>query len=771
MNKLILTLLGAFFIGAISTTAQTIIPDPDSTAIADHKMPASYNDTSQTWTYYFTDYGDETINEMSWSVKGDLKIISSTDTSVTVSSYTSRANNKDFAKGRIYAYYVLDEEIECGTLSQYYDIYKTFNDTTIELIGQDCAKLDEQVTYSIETLVSYNINAEIGIDSYYWTYDESLIGELLYFSGDSSSITFIAGSIPDEGASLSVTIGQKNSSLGYSTYTNNILKGVNEPSFISGYEPDTCMSIIADNIADTLIINAQDGILYEWDMGIYNTEYTSTNGDTIIYTPNEASETINLTVAGGCETLFYEYEINRSLNPDYTDIIISSETTPYCLNSETPYELELSNVSSSEKIEWNIDGDWTEIALMNTTTPNIQTGDYKAIITANTAACPSITVTDTFTIKPQTPDAITGNTCTSSYADTCIYSTTAQASADSYTWEYPTGWSIIGDSTENTISFATDGSTGALKVKANGCENTEWYSTEVSVAATKPVISSEPSCLNTHITTTFGIGINAEADDTYTWILPSCLTWEDISDNNDSITVSTNTFDIIDDSILVYASTACGNSDTTAIYINNSEDDMYLDFSSFVAEWFGKPAYTLNNPPSSYETDCYLIQNSGVSSISVISMGNNTFQLDTTNTTDLLANKSGWLLVLDITGDACTTRIIYGDTDYYTYSEINDILNSSSTTKSATISDSSEELVNSVLAYPNPVSNKVTLELEEKTDLTKEFLIYDITGKLIYQEESNSNKLKINTQSWMSGCYLVGIKTNGKVYKSTLIKK
>ncbi len=239
-----------------------------------------------------------------------------------------------------------------------------------------------------------------------------------------------------------------------------------------------------------------------------------------------------------------------------------------------------------------------------------------------------------------------------------------------------------------------------------------------------------------------------------------------------------NTYDVISDTIYVYASTGCGDSDSTAVYISNSEGGMEIVPNTTFTTILGYPVYQLTNAPTDYTVDASLLDNGELSSIDITSIGSGYYELNTTGTTDLVAETSGWLLVFDVTSGDCTTRIVYGDTDYYTYEEIDNILSSSVSVESSSLksislnsSNSTDDSTNSIIAYPNPVSNKLTLELENKSDNLKNYLVYNIRGDLIYNEECKSNKIKINTQSWTGGTYIVSVKTNDKVYNSTVIKQ
>jgi len=70
----------------------------------------------------------------------------------------------------------------------------------------------------------------------------------------------------------------------------------------------------------------------------------------------------------------------------------------------------------------------------------------------------------------------------------------------------------------------------------------------------------------------------------------------------------------------------------------------------------------------------------------------------------------------------------------------------------------------SIVLYPNPVNNILNISSEEKIELIS---IYNITGKIIFEEKNSNNDYNINTSIFKNGIYLIKIKLNNK----TLIKR
>ncbi len=75
-----------------------------------------------------------------------------------------------------------------------------------------------------------------------------------------------------------------------------------------------------------------------------------------------------------------------------------------------------------------------------------------------------------------------------------------------------------------------------------------------------------------------------------------------------------------------------------------------------------------------------------------------------------------------------------------------------------------------VSVYPNPADTYIKIELPEENDSYKIDII-NLSGQVVYSEQSNSNKLNIQTSDLSQGIYLLNIQSENKVYTSKLIVK
>ena len=99
--------------------------------------------------------------------------------------------------------------------------------------------------------------------------------------------------------------------------------------------------------------------------------------------------------------------------------------------------------------------------------------------------------------------------------------------------------------------------------------------------------------------------------------------------------------------------------------------------------------------------------------------------------------------------------------------------NTGSTNKKATITELTSNIYNKAIdemepkIYPNPAIDNVRIELPEASMID----IYNTSGKLVYSSGLKSNIFDISASNWVSGMYIVKIKSESKLYNKKLIVK
>lgn len=79
---------------------------------------------------------------------------------------------------------------------------------------------------------------------------------------------------------------------------------------------------------------------------------------------------------------------------------------------------------------------------------------------------------------------------------------------------------------------------------------------------------------------------------------------------------------------------------------------------------------------------------------------------------------------------------------------------------------------NTITVYPNPAKNQINISIKDGvTEAPVRVSIYDILGKVIYNEYCSKNKTTINSSDWASGLYTIRLEQNEKsIYKKIIIE-
>lgn len=214
------------------------------------------------------------------------------------------------------------------------------------------------------------------------------------------------------------------------------------------------------------------------------------------------------------------------------------------------------------------------------------------------------TVTRTYDIL-SIPGSISGSSSVSCGSQSVTYSVSSVPNASSYSWEYPSGWSVSGCSTCNSITFNTDASSsGNVKVKANG-GNTQTSSPNFSVTRSGSVpptpsftsygSSAESSNGSRVLCSSTDFSVTSSGATSYTWS----------SSGGVSVSGSSGTGSISasgDGTITVSANNSCGSSAGNNVTI--------------VASAPSSPSFTADGNSSSFVSMCsgsslYLVTNEG----------------------------------------------------------------------------------------------------------------------------------------------------------------
>lgn len=74
----------------------------------------------------------------------------------------------------------------------------------------------------------------------------------------------------------------------------------------------------------------------------------------------------------------------------------------------------------------------------------------------------------------------------------------------------------------------------------------------------------------------------------------------------------------------------------------------------------------------------------------------------------------------------------------------------------------------SFLVYPNPVSSMLNIE---SSSIIKSIFIMDVNGRIIFQNENDSDAMTVNTEMLSSGMYFLKVTTDSESSIEKIIKK
>lgn len=492
-----------------------------------------------------------------WSAAGDLEVVPpATGSSVTIRhrNLTVRGTpDSGQSKGRITFSYA-SPAVPCTTLvlipgNITFDVFKQFAGTNLNgtttniavppIVGPNCILPNKQYTYSVDPVVSDNINSQIGIDRYLWDVSQALTGVgagIDYYSTDSSSITFTTGNTVPANCTLICKLGQVNFQPLQTTAT---LQAVAMKSLqASAGVPVVTLSGAATGVITagtpfcintngstvtplTFTATAQPGVTYSWIFGTVGSFGSGTinNWNTSPAQPGVAPYTlagntltianifnqpgaVTLVVTDACGTITnYQYYINRRLTAADASLVSISST---CLTPASNATVTLSNSPANQAnlntLVWTPVSGWNLTPSGINPTGSVAPGSYSLNASFNGCATPTVPYVirvrpAAVTISPVCfPRNTAGNAVTASPAGT------------SYTWSTSSG-SISGttQSASLTTLNVSPFTISATYTVATGCSTTG--STTAYLAPIVPTYTL-PSCIGSGVpngTTTINI--------------------------------------------------------------------------------------------------------------------------------------------------------------------------------------------------------------------------------------------------------------------------
>lgn len=722
-------------------------------------------------TYYILNTSG--LTGLSWSVSGDLTIVSSSTTSpinIVVKSnnngrppedncnnYLDIASNAfGFGKGRIYLNYTSG-----GTCAQsiHFDVNKTFVQHP-PIIGPTCIHIGDTVTYSICPILSVNLNAEIGQDTYYWTtyhttaphYDTLPNGSdytgvptgftEIYRSSDGSSITYLVGATYT-GGTIKCRLGACNAN-GTSTESSLTLglAAVAPTVTVDGnsYTLGSTACIPTATSPITLTSSVSGNWSTDNNAWTFNSNQSTVIGATsVTLNMGQSTGKVFLTTFGNCaEPRVDTIIIGRNLGAPFS---IISSTKDTCIDPSTNPTFSLTGGDlGNASVDWTISPStgWTITGggRGSVITTAAASNAVSTLISASLDGC-SGSVSVNVNVRPVIADTIAGPKCiTQGDVTTKTYSIPAVLNAVSYTWSNTaTGWS--GTSTTNSITYTPSGtSVGTISVVANSA--TDCSSAPVTVATNFIPLAPTPitiHCITVGDTGTTVISVPLDPSLTYSWTISSNTGTIIGGQGTNSITVHTLGNLGIDTVSVTASNGTCLPSPATTKY-----DTLRNPYSIFLFTGATPNFFLVSGASASFVTWHITTKHGAVAG----SGSSGTLSLDD----PAYASTVYWADIIDANG--C---------EFW----------ASGTSSTLGVGpEARPALGDDAILYPNPASNVVNISLPSAKGATQ-IAIVNGEGKPLYNNSINTTSASINTSQWANGTYTViliseeGTKTTKKL--------
>ncbi|CAA9336151.1 MAG: hypothetical protein AVDCRST_MAG56-7691 [uncultured Cytophagales bacterium] len=744
--------------------------------------PACIDASAGNVTYTLITNSNSTTYGYRWYTKGDIEIVSTNGNKVTIRSVNKRTGGQPgYAKGRLFVSHRNVDSDPCGPFLAQLDIYKEFNLRAraggVTIIGPACVAPGDTAAYSIDPVLSRNLDDEIGLDHYKWSFPTDW--QPYYYSGDSTSVTLIAGSSTVNG--VSAEVGKCNFGNADKRISLGLFQKAAKPQFV---QKPQCLATDVRTV--TVSVRHVAGVSYRWSKpsnwtiaksGVVNNEnFITLNIDG---NPGQIIVEAGVPGSGKCPSDTASFTLTRSLG---ADCYIGGEA---CVDAQNRgvRTYTLVNAPLNSAFHWTLPAGWT-FANADTTAQTVQVlpGTGGGVIGASVRGtnCGPNVKTLTVQQKPGRPATIAGADCLTPNTTGNVYSVEPVAGATGYSWSL--SGSLTSPSTlvngGNSITVSIGAAGGTLSVTANNgnCAGLSQTKT-VNLAPVEPAsISISKTCINRGMPdeVTFSVS-NPVAGQTYEWRpvypssaaqLPAWTIKPGTPANAASVTYLTNG--------VSGPSSSPYNYSVEARALNNCGTSGYV--SSPAVRLLGAGVITMT-PSQMMTEDANGEPYQYGESFSATSIAGATYQwfvngsLVTTATASVSTGGPNGNVVYVYGNTPGTVRVEVNLNGCKTRIEKTSAYASATSARMATSQAGTEDLSRQVSVYPNPSSSEFTLTLPSFKSQAQ-VALKTLQGRTVFRTAVGQQKSKLAPGKLTTGVYLLQVTLDGKtVTKKVQIQK
>lgn len=743
------------------------------------------------------------VKNQSWELRGDMSFAPG----YSSSSYplTRIVSSSDgYAKGRITYKY---KTTGCSSAVSI-DLYKMFAPPAkLEIKGPECIVDSQEVVYSVDPILTKNLDDQIGIDTYTWNIIENpnlpFVDTILYVSGDGSSVTFRAKNVnPQSPPVLSVSVGRCN---GWSI-SKQLGNATPKPDLL-----DTLFVPVGIPSFNVGVRNPKQNIDYTWECkpaSSFGIEQYGAYGDSALVTIKSDASKAECRII--VSATYRDIQCNISADTMYVvrtwgervEIRDSTKVADSCYTvkteEDTPYMFTVegsSSIPTETECDWILPYGWNFKGGHKTTGTTIEIYPTAAARLVDTLILKPLDARDhakpdSFPVHvkpaPVPVNRIMQNGCLQYNEAGMVYIDTTGMNMPEGVWfEWSAPYAeILNTQGTDTLRFIPSTQTNIVSVTAKGINSCDAASTEHNLIfePQKPdsIIWEDSACVSFNMPDTLRFTVaNALPGQKYEWTKPTGWRWGDtISDPKDlavTIELISNGKAKID---TIYAkgvnenNSDCSFSDSVVFYITTDSLPAHIQYygkqgsrTRYGIE-YGWDIWEEGDPDPLYypEEVCWYLFNNGIPYNEAILNGRYSETVEFARTFGDIINSTQYTLVVDVKFDnGCKTRVQYGAT-------LN--LDTLDMQRSAPLMRRTVEttIIPKLTVKPNPTPNAAIINLTNSHLEIADLYVYNIGGQLI----KSINNFHINSELDVSmlpvGKYIVVLKDGEDEYVQHFLK-